>query len=99
MIADGREQVLSDGTHIYPATYFGPRLINWKETCFSEDTISIHWYTLSGRRYEWIRKVFGLKWYGDARRAMLFFRYPIRITCRKMLGAERYDRMKQLLKG
>lgn len=44
---DGKEQILNDGIHIYPKDYFNPFDTASDKLELTENTISIHWYSMS----------------------------------------------------
>lgn len=91
---DGSEQLLEGYIHILPWEYLCP--LNQEETHprLTEKTISIHWYASSWWDTAQFRK-FGPKWY---KRIMYVLRLPNRIG-KKLLGEERYDRLKKKMKS
>ena len=92
---DGSEQLLDDGVHIYPSVYFNPKVIS---PCIpvrkTKHTISIHWYASS--------------WFSDRekreesrKRRKSVIKYYLHIPHRAgrvLLGDERYEKLKSLLK-
>lgn len=91
---DGSEQMLPDGIHIYPKTVFCPFDLTASGSCFSKDTISIHWYAASWWDKAAIRRIVGLKRYG---RLIRIVKLPNRLGLR-ILGRERYEQIKKRLK-
>ena len=87
VVFNGKEQLLSDGTHIYPKEYFCP--LSWQTKILrkSKRTVAIHWYSFSWSSEEDVRYA-RIDW---------FLRSPKRMI-RKVIGQERYDQLKKRLK-
>lgn len=95
LILEDREQLLTEGIHIYPTEYFNP--IHWgeKKPKMTEKTVSIHWNAVSWWDNAGLRRVLGT---GKAyRAAMLILHLPSHIML-AILGREQYERMKKALK-
>ena len=93
LLLDGKEQLLENEIHIYPADYFSPYdfYTGWMKK--TKNTASIHWFSAS--------------WYDDEQRRNLvkrrrknrvrfFTRFPVRVA-KKLLGQERCEKLKRLI--
>lgn len=85
---DGSEQYLNGNIHIYPTECFSPLDYSRRHVKKTKRTVSIHWFAASWYSKEQLRR----------RRKARLFRFPHRFG-RKLLGQERYDRLKRLIKG
>lgn len=92
---DGSEQFLDEYIHVYPPEYFCP--IPWEGGSpenVTDHTVSIHWATGSWRTKAYKQKMRRIK---NRNRFFNVIRFPNRLV-KKLLGPERYARLKERLK-
>ena len=92
LIRNGNDQILDDGVHVFPPDYFCP--MNWKtgDVSRTQRTVSIHWYTMSWKDPETVRK--RRQWL-KRKRFLPYFSIPNNLA-KKILSENNYKKLKKL---
>lgn len=92
LICDGADQILDDGTHIYPQEFFSPcNNLGWVRR--TKNTATIHWFTASWHTEE-EKKAHAKQ--VRANRIDYFLHFPNRVGM-KLLGKQQYEKLKKKL--